>query len=154
MSAKSCGNCRYFKKIKGVVWGKCTAPAPAWARPKELIDMGGTVGAVWADGGPWDMAERCELYEGRGVMGPTEKHKLFPQGIKMYDEMRSIVWDDDMVALLERYDALEEVAEAAWRLFYRPLENEGMFCETCGTNILHMDALLNALIAAGFEEDE
>ena len=37
---------------------------------------------------------------------------LFPKGVEEYDEMRSIVWDDDCVAIGKRNRKLEAVAEA------------------------------------------
>jgi len=50
------------------------------------------------------------------MVGPIEKSEFFPHGFQMYDEMRTVVWDDDMVALLERYKALEAENKALWEI--------------------------------------
>jgi len=55
---------------------------------------------------------------------------------------------------LKDYAKLEAVARAARKLLCPSLEESGVFCVVCGTNILHTDALLNALAAAGYGEDE
>jgi len=67
---------------------------------------------------------------------------------------------DELIAWHEGDDCprarLEAVAKAAWRLVSSSPrdEEEGLYCVVCGTNILHTDALLKALAAAGYGEDE
>jgi len=65
---------------------------------------------------------------------------------------------DELIAWHEGDDCprarLEAVARAARKLLCPSLEENGVFCVVCGTNILHTDALLNALAAAGYGEDE
>jgi len=56
---------------------------------------------------------------------------------------------------LNAVERLEPVAEATWRLVSSSPSDkeEGLYCVVCGTNILHVDALLKALAAAGYGEE-
>jgi len=59
---KSCGNCKHFRETGfGLGWGGCDAPLPAWALGSDEFEDR----SVCADGGEYDLASKCEVYEPR-----------------------------------------------------------------------------------------
>ena len=57
-SKRSCGMCIHFRECGYKNWGECTAPLPRWAEMRA-----GAGGSVYRNGGKWDLAPDCMVYE-------------------------------------------------------------------------------------------